>query len=69
MQKTLMIAGALILLIGLAWPLLAKIGLFRLPGDMRYESGNVRVFIPLGTMLLLSIAISGLLMLWSRWRG
>ncbi len=30
----------------------------RLPGDIRYESGNTRVYVPIATMILLSIAIS-----------
>ncbi|HEV3051970.1 MAG TPA: DUF2905 domain-containing protein [Longimicrobium sp.] len=30
----------------------------RLPGDIRIESGNTRVYIPIVTMLLISIALS-----------
>jgi hypothetical protein len=30
----------------------------RLPGDIRIERDNVRVFIPLGTMLLVSIVLT-----------
>lgn len=30
----------------------------RLPGDIRYESGNVRVYIPIVSMLLVSIALT-----------
>ena len=30
----------------------------RLPGDIRYESGSVRVYIPLVSMLLVSVALT-----------
>lgn len=30
----------------------------RLPGDIRYESGNVRVYIPIVSMLLVSVALT-----------
>lgn len=30
----------------------------RLPGDLRYESGGTRVYVPLVSMLLLSIGLS-----------
>jgi hypothetical protein len=30
----------------------------RLPGDIRYESGSVRVYIPIVSMLLVSIALT-----------
>ena len=30
----------------------------RLPGDIRYESGNTRVYVPLTSMLLVSLVLS-----------
>ncbi len=30
----------------------------RLPGDIRYESGNTRIYIPITTMLLVSAGLS-----------
>jgi hypothetical protein len=30
----------------------------RLPGDIRYESEHVRVYVPLASMLLVSLALS-----------
>ena len=38
----------------------------RLPGDIRIENENVRVFVPLGTMLLVSIVLTIVLNLISR---
>lgn len=57
MGKTLMLFGVAIVLIGLL--LHVAPGLFawfgKLPGDIRYESGRTRVFIPITSMLLISI--------------
>jgi hypothetical protein len=30
----------------------------RLPGDIRYESGSTRIYVPLASMLLISVALS-----------
>lgn len=30
----------------------------RLPGDIRYESGNVRVYVPIVSMLLVSLVLT-----------
>ena len=60
MGKWLMIVGALVLLVGAAlqfapW-LVNWFG--RLPGDLRLGSGNTRVFIPITSMILLSIILT-----------
>ena len=57
------VLGALGLILLLA-PNLPFIG--RLPGDIRIESGNVRIYIPLGTMLLVSVILTIILNLLSR---
>ncbi len=41
-------------------------GSWRLPGDVSYHSGPVRVWIPLGTCLLVSVVLSILLNLFLR---
>jgi hypothetical protein len=47
----------LVVLGGLAWA--GMLGWFgRLPGDIRIERGGTRVYVPLVSMLLLSLAIS-----------
>jgi hypothetical protein len=40
----------------------------KLPGDLRFDVGNVRVHLPLATSLLLSVALSLLLQLFSKLR-
>jgi hypothetical protein len=60
MGKWLMIVGVLVLLLGAAlqfapW-LVNWFG--RLPGDLRLGSGNARIFIPITSMILLSIVLA-----------
>ena len=62
MQKTLIIIGVLILIIGLLWPWVGKFPLGRLPGDIIISRPNVKIYIPLASMLLVSIVVS--LVLW-----
>lgn len=58
MQKFLIIAGIVILLIGLAWPWLGSLPLGRLPGDLVIERDNFRFYFPLTTMIVVSVLIS-----------
>ena len=57
------VAGALLLAAGRL-----NLPLGRLPGDLAYRGRNVRVFFPLGTSILLSILLSAILYLISRFR-
>ena len=50
----LVVLGLLIYLGGLNW-------FGRLPGDIRYESDRVRIYIPIVSMLIISLALSLLL--------
>ena len=38
MQRALIVIGALLIVLGLAWPWLSRLGLGRLPGDIRIET-------------------------------
>lgn len=58
MPRLLILAGALLILIGLVWLVGERFGLGRLPGDFKFEFGNFRVYFPLGTSLLLSVILS-----------
>ncbi len=58
MQKILLITGILLLAAGLFWPLLVKLPLGRLPGDILIDRPGFKVYIPLTTMILVSIVIS-----------
>ena len=58
-------AGKFILLLGLGlvalgalmWAL-GRLGFRGLPGDIRYESGNVKIYIPIVTCLVASLVLS-----------
>jgi hypothetical protein len=54
--KILILAGGLLLVIGLLVELGLPLG--RLPGDIRYSNGNVTIYAPIATGLLLSIALT-----------
>jgi hypothetical protein len=60
--------GVIIVLIGIGvWS--GALGWFgRLPGDIRIERESARVYIPLASMLLLSVVLSLLLYLINRFR-
>lgn len=63
MQKTLIIAGILLIIIGLGWPWLSKLSIGRLPGDIIIDRPGLKVFFPITTMLIVSIVISLILRL------
>ncbi|MBT8077346.1 MAG: DUF2905 domain-containing protein [Gammaproteobacteria bacterium] len=58
MQKALVILGLVILAVGLAWPWLKLLPLGRLPGDLVFEGENFTVYLPIATMILLSVLLS-----------
>jgi Protein of unknown function (DUF2905) len=62
MARALIVLGLVILAAGLLWPLMSKLGLGRLPGDIAIERGNFRFYFPIVTSLILSAVIS--LVLW-----
>jgi len=66
MAKILILVGALLIGAGLLWMIGERLGLGRLPGDIVFERGNLRVYLPLGTSLLISLVASLLFWLFSR---
>ena len=62
MQRLLIVLGLILLLAGLLWPWLAKLGFGRLPGDIRFEKDGFGFYFPLTTGLIISLLIS--LILW-----
>jgi hypothetical protein len=58
MARFLIVLGLVILVAGLLWPYLSRIGLGRLPGDIVIERGNVTFYFPLMTCLLVSVLFS-----------
>jgi hypothetical protein len=54
----LVAVGALVIIAGIAtyFGLLGWFG--KLPGDLRYDSGNLKVYAPIVSMLLISLGLS-----------
>ncbi|MGB6689330.1 MAG: DUF2905 domain-containing protein [Terracidiphilus sp.] len=68
--KALIGLGVLITLIGALVLLAGHFGLplGRLPGDFAYRGKNVSVYFPLGTCILISVVLSVILYLLTRFR-
>jgi hypothetical protein len=66
--KAILGIGLLIVLVGALIMLAARFGLplGRLPGDVAYRGKNFSVFIPIGTSILISVVLSLVLYLISR---
>jgi hypothetical protein len=62
MQRALIIIGLAIAALGLFWPWLSRLGLGRLPGDIRIETEDGGFYFPLMTCLIISVVLS--LVLW-----
>ncbi len=67
--RWLMILGALLMVLGALVVLFSRLGwpLGRLPGDLVYQRGNFTCVFPLATSLLLSLILTVLLNVLSRW--
>ena len=66
MQRLFITAGALLLLTGLLWPWVGRLPLGRLPGDLLIDRPGLKIFIPLTTMVIVSLAVSAILWLLRR---
>ena len=70
MQRFLIIAGVVLLAVGLAWPWLAQTSWWRwigrLPGDIHVEREGYSFYFPLMTGIVLSIVVSVLIWLFRK---
>lgn len=66
MGRWLVIAGLLLVVLGIAWPWITKLGLGRLPGDIRIERDGFGFYFPITTSLIVSLVISLLIWLFRR---
>ena len=66
MQRILIVIGAVLLLVGLAWPWLSRLGLGRLPGDIHIETDHGGFFFPIVTCLIISVVLSIVIWLFRR---
>jgi formate hydrogenlyase subunit 3/multisubunit Na+/H+ antiporter MnhD subunit len=65
-SRFLILLGLVICAVGLFWPVISKLGLGRLPGDIVIERDGFSFYFPLTTGLIVSAFVSALLWLLSR---
>ena len=66
MQRLLIGIGLALVLAGMAWPFLSRIGLGSLPGDIMIRRGSTSFYFPLVTCIVISIVLSALVWLLNR---
>jgi hypothetical protein len=55
-----------LIVVGVLWPWLSKLGLGRLPGDIGIERDNFTFYLPITTSILVSVGLSVILWLLGR---
>jgi hypothetical protein len=65
-SRWLIVAGIVLVVLGLAWPLIAKLGLGRLPGDIHIEREGFSFYFPIVTGLVISVVLSIILWLFRK---
>ena len=58
MQKILIYIGLIILVIGLLWPFLKELPIWRMPGDIVLKKDKFTFYFPIITCLVVSLIIS-----------
>lgn len=58
MARLLIIGGVVLILAGLAWPWLGRLGLGRLPGDILIQRGQTSFYFPIVTCIIVSVVLS-----------
>lgn len=69
--KTVVLMGAAVIFVGLIIMIAAKlnINLGSLPGDVTYHKKNLTIFAPFGTMLIVSVILTVVLNIISKWKN
>jgi hypothetical protein len=62
MGRLLVTVGLVLVVAGLAWPYLSRLGLGRLPGDIAIQGEHGGFYFPIVTCIVISIVLS--LVLW-----
>lgn len=64
--RFLVIAGVVIVAIGLLFMVADRIPIGRLPGDLHFGNGRINVYIPIATSILLSAVVTIILNFFSK---
>jgi len=59
--RLLIVVGVLLAILGVLIVVVPSVALGRLPGDIHIDRGNVQVYLPFGTMIVVSVVITILL--------
>mgnify|MGYP001236459142 CR=1 FL=1 len=65
-QKILIGLGAALIVIGLLWPFISKLGLGRLPGDIIIRKEGFTFYFPVVTMILISVILTLIFRFWGK---
>lgn len=66
MSRTLIVLGAVIIILGLLWPWLGRLPLGNLPGDIVIRRDGFTFYMPITTMVVVSVVVSVVLWLLGR---
>jgi hypothetical protein len=66
LQRFLIGIGLVLVVVGVLWPVLSRIGFGRLPGDIMFQRGGATFYFPLVSSIIVSIVLSVLLWLFNR---
>ena len=66
MVKWILLTAVVVILLGLFAPQLARLGLWRLPGDIRFKRNGREYFLPITSTILVSLALTLLLRVFGR---
>jgi hypothetical protein len=66
MSRTFIIFGLVLVAVGFLWPLIGRLGLGRLPGDIAIERPGFSFYFPLMTSLIIGVVLSMILWLVNR---
>ncbi|MDN5871480.1 MAG: DUF2905 domain-containing protein [Nitrococcus sp.] len=58
LQRLLIIIGVCLVVAGLLWPIIAKLGLGRLPGDIAIKKENFAFYFPITTSIIVSLLLT-----------
>jgi hypothetical protein len=66
MLKWILVMAVVVILLGLFAPQLSRLGLWKLPGDLRYKRNGREYFLPITSTILVSVVLTLLLRLFGR---
>jgi hypothetical protein len=58
LRNLIIFAGVALLVVGLFWPVVKKIPLFRLPGDIAISRPGTKIYFPITSMIVISVVLT-----------